>query len=893
MLKVRKLSLTIKGREILNIDNFHIQSPGLYFILGPSGCGKTTFLNVIAGLNTTFKGYVRLFNNDYLKMGEKQITKFRAKHISVFFQHNIFIEDLTLEENISLTGVNSKETRSFTSQKIDKIARNLNIEPILKQKVKTLSGGEKTRGSLARTLIKESPLYLFDEPTAALDPLNARNVMFLIKEKAEQSVVIVVTHDDALAREYGHKIFMMDEGRIGDIESMNNSSNTSSLMIARTPNYQKNSDYITKRLMKAKRIRNGITGFSVNLGLVGLGLSFLLINSVNNKLINTFKGQYESESAFITPKVNPKVKTIKSLANAEIKSLIKGDYKVGSFYLNNINELFPSRNRLILKEGKSIISLPSFHAALFNESLFLEEVDDELYPYVDVLMHDEIGLVLPYDDFKVLQNILGLPFKNAPDDLGTYLAENDVILTLEVANNYWDYDDEHSFTLKTVRLGYEAQVIFGDPSYVSELFEEKMMLPSSLSLTKVEEYPWTLKKMNYLFIIDPESILWDKQNHANTLLFSAKNGYFNYIFDNRKLLNRIFVLEKPPHFSEILELDLTPLFYTFNGGLTFIEELMLLGFTNNFFISSDKDLLDDIIKNDTDNFENTKTEFNYPPGIINLALQFNGLNSFQYIGDKYTYKLNEIGLSKALAKTLFKGQDVSGNYIHIGALTNIRQSGDALLKEYETLTLKIIDVFDDDKFSIYHHPLWAYLLFTHQFGVFPLHYALNGAVTNTNVVIENENFNVSYPFASFKETINNTLDDLEKYTFFTAAGAFILAGFIVFMVIYLLVFETSEQFSSLYLMGYSKDIIHNIVILYILRFIGSIVLLSLIQLFLFSFIIEFALAEFLKTSFTYSFSLKPYVIVLLFSLILLVLLLTFFKQRMQKNDLLQFSKRDL
>ena len=363
MLKVRKLFLTIKGREILNIDDFHIQSPGLYFILGPSGCGKTTFLNVIAGLNTTFKGYVRLFNNDYLKMGENQITKFRAKHISVFFQHNIFIEDLTLEENISLTGVNSKETRSFTSQKIDKIARNLNIEPILKQKVKTLSGGEKTRGSLARTLIKESPLYLFDEPTAALDPLNARNVMFLIKEKAEQSVVIVVTHDDVLAREYGDKIFMMDEGRINDIERMNNSSNTSSLMIARTPNYQKNSDYITKRLMKAKRISNGITSFSVNLGLVGLGLSFLLINSVNNKLINTFKGQYESESAFITPKVNPKVKTIKSLANPEIKSLIKGDYKVGSFYLNNINELFPSRNRLILKEGKSIISLPSFHAA--------------------------------------------------------------------------------------------------------------------------------------------------------------------------------------------------------------------------------------------------------------------------------------------------------------------------------------------------------------------------------------------------------------------------------------------------------------------------------------------------------------------------------------------------
>ncbi|MFA5485869.1 MAG: ABC transporter ATP-binding protein [Bacilli bacterium] len=893
MLKVNNLILEINGRTILNISELTINRPGLYVLLGPSGCGKTTFLNVLAGLNTNYRGEVRVFKRDYQKMKERDITKFRASHISVFFQHNIFIEDLTLAENISLTTVNTKETMKSTRYKVEQIARSLNVNDILNQKIKTLSGGEKTRGSLARTLIKKSPLYLFDEPTAALDPHNALNVMELIKEQAKQSIIIVVTHDQELARQYGDKIFFMENGHIIKSESSDSFTITDNLLTERKVAFHKNTNFITSRLLKAKRLRNAITGFSVNLGLVGLGLSFMLINSINYKLVNTFKGQFDGESAYITPKVTPEIKAIKSSDVSTIKSTIEGDYKVGSFYVNDINGLFPTRNKLSLEHGRHSIELPSFHAALFNECLFLEEVDDELYPYIKELSDDEIGLVLPYDDFKVMQNILGLQFRNDAIDLGKYLEEHEVILTLEVVNNYWNYSDEQSFTLKTVRLGYEAQVIFGDPSYVPILFEEKMMLPSSLSLTKVEEYPWTLKKINYLYTKNREGIIWNLKNHAHLLLFTAKSNYFNYIFDNAKLLNRIFIFEKPPYFNDILKIDLMPAFYTFNGGLSFIEELMLLGFANNFFISGDEILLDEIINGDVEDVENTYTEVTYAEGIINLAIQYNGLGGMQYIGGTYNYKLNEIGISKGLAKTLFKRKDVIGEKVFIGALTGMKQSGEQILKAYEATSLQIVEVFDDDKTSLYHHPLWAYLLFTQQFGVSPLNYNLSGAVMNQPADIDDENFHVTYPFSNFKTMVDMTLNDLEKYTFFTAAGAFLLAGFIIFMVIYLVVYETSEQFSSLYLMGYSKNTIHDIVITYIIRFLGAIILFSLGQLFMLSFVIEYALSSFLQTSFTYFFSVKPYMIVILFAFSLLILLLGFFKWRMQRVDLLHFSKRDL
>lgn len=895
MLKINNLNVTINEQKILDIKEFACEGPGLYVILGPSGCGKTTLLNVIAGLNTSYSGKVSVFNRNYARMKEKAITRFRSANISVFFQHNIFLEDLTLAQNISLSGLSRLEDKKkLSANKIYKLAQSLNIEEELNQRVKTLSGGEKTRGSLARTFLKEVPLYLFDEPTAALDPNNAKVAMDLIKKKAERSIAILVSHDQELALKYADTIFYMEQGNVTTKEILRPPSQTR-LCAPQVLDYSKNSDFIARSLMKVKKIRNFITGSSINLGLVGLGLSFLLISSINRKLVDTFKGQFNENTTHVRPTFQPTINVIKSPDISDIKYDIPGDYEVGSLYLNDFNSLFPNQNKLSIHYKQKSIAMPSFHAGLFNEALFLNEVDDELFPFVNSLNHDEIGLILPYDDFKITQNILGLPFKNKADDLGHFLANNRVTLTLEIANNSWDYFDQHSFTLKTVRLGQNPHIIVGEQSHVSLLFEEKMMFPSSTNLTKEEEYPWTLKKLHYLFSFNPEEILWNVETYTKYVLFNAKKHYFNTIFDNLHLNRRLIVFEKPPYFNSVLEAQgamSTPTFYTFANGLTFIEEMMLLGFANNFFVSSDEDVLEEIIKFDTSNYDSKNIEFSYPSELKNLAIQFSGFSGFSYYGVDANYKILEIGISKGLARSLFNRENVKGEELYVGALTSILESQDGFLKNYETATLRIVDVYDGEDDAIYHHPLWPYLLFKDVFGVNPLSMPLTSALFPGDIE-GNDSFKITKPFKTFKEMIDTTLNDLEMYSLVTAAGAFLLSVFIIFMTIYLLVFETSEQFSSLFLLGYSKDTIHAIISIYIIRFLSAIIALSLVQIFIFSFMIEFILADYLGTAFTYVFTMRPYVIVSVFSFSLLLILLIFFKQRMGKIDLLQFSKRDL
>lgn len=897
MLNLRNIRFSINNRTIIKIDHFSIKKPGLYVFLGPSGCGKTTLLNLVAGLNTNYSGEMRVLNHNYQRMSEKEITKFRSSHVGVFFQHNIFLDDLTLEENISLTNViNTKKTVGLSKNRNEQIAKKLNIFNVIDQKIKTLSGGEKTRGSIARTLMREVPLYLFDEPTAALDPQNALKVMELIKEKSQKSIVILVTHDEELANKFADTIFTMKDGEINSIKKINYVANNQ-IIKPQHVNYQANTSFITQRLLKAKKIRNLVTGGSVNLGLVGLGLSFLLLSSVNTKLSNTFKGQFDEKTAYIKPNFQPQINVIKSPPQNEISKDIVADYQLGTLYLNNFDEIFPITNDLVLYKNNSRIILPSFHSALFNACLFLEEVKADLNPFIEDLEHDEIALTLPYDDFKILQNILGLPFRNNTIDLGRYLKDHEVNLILEVSNNNWDYFDEHSFRLKSVRLGQGAEVIMGKPHYVSKLFEEKMTLPSSLNLTKVEEYPWTLKKVHYLLAKEPEIILWNKEIYQKYIVFTAKRGYFSTIQDHDLLSKRLIVLENPPHFNSLLSSIYhkeDPLFYTFTNGLTFIEEMMMLGFQHNFFLAKDRELLEGVISIDQASNETNNGEFSYPDGIINLAIQFNGFGAFAYYQSKQKYALNEIGISSGLAMELYGHTEVTGESLLIGALISTESYGNVISRSYETTSLKIKEVNMNEEIAIYQDPLWTYLLFKDILGVNPLNLMINGAIyTEVDDRQIDDSFTLSYPYKTFKGLIDETLNDLEGYTLFIAAGAFMLSALIIFMVIYLLVFETSEQFSSLYLMGYTKETIHEIISMYIIRFVGSIIIMSLGQLLFFSFLIEFIMMNILQTGFTYTFVLRPYLIVVTFAVSLLIILLLFFKQRMKKIDLLQFSKKDL
>lgn len=893
MLKLENIKCVMGGEKILDIRILPITRPGLYVFLGPSGCGKTTLLNIIAGLNKQYTGTVKIFNKDYQKMEEAQICKLRSSHFSIYFQHSVFLEELTLEENILLTAINTNQDLvNFNSEKVSLLARKLNIEHRLNQKVKRLSGGEKTRAALARTLAKEVPLYLFDEPTAALDPKNAKIAMNLIKEKAERSVVILVSHDQALVEKYADAIIRLEYGKIVEVREIT----TPKLEVVNTKefngDYKDNSDYIAKALLKAKKKQNLFTGTSINIGIVSLGLSLLLVSAINTKMTSAFQGSFTEETRFVTADTIPPPNVIKSAPRQAIVSAFPSANNVGAVYINDMFTHFPSINKLSISVGSHDFPLPSFHVGLFNEPLFISEIKEETFPYINSLSSDEIALVLPFDDFKVMQNALRVPFRNSPVELGNYLKQNEVSLRLDVGNNLWDYFTEHSFTLKSVLLGLEPYVIMGQPSDVSLLFEDRMGLPSSLNLTKEEEYPWTLKRINYVHSQTAEEVLWEGGNSQNYLVTQANRQYFRHMFNKKALLNRVVVFEAPPRFNEILSVSDDPSFFTFDNGLTFIPEMMMVGYLYNFFLSSSPDLVEDVINLDKSETSKSRPHFALPEGIINLAIQYNGLGSFRFDKSLKPYALNEIGISSGLAKELFNKTDVVGERLHIGALTSIREMNNEYQKDYGEASLTIKDVIEEERSILYHQPLWSYLLFKDVLGVDVFSLRLNGVIVEEGVITQTK-LKVSYPFKEFKTSLDSSLKELQNYTLVIAVAAFALSTIIIFMVIYLLVAELNEEFSGLHLIGYAKKTLQSIINNYIKRFLGVNILLALAQMFFYSFLIEYILSTTFLTPFSYHFEILPYFVVVAFSLSLLFVLLAFFKGRVKKKDLLVFSKRDL
>lgn len=182
-----------------------------------------------------------------------------------------------------------------------------------------------------------------------------------------------------------------------------------------------------------------------------------------------------------------------------------------------------------------------------------------------------------------------------------------------------------------------------------------MMFPSSLNLTKIEEYPWTLKKINYMLLNNAFDYLWQSLNYSNYVFCTANNDYFQYIYNKTYLQNRLLIFESPPHFNSMFKSyssESEAEFYTFSNGLTFIPEMMMLGFAHNFFITQDITLLEAAMWADINDHSAPSSYLELPEGILNFAIQYNGFSSFNYRNANTPLRIDELIISSGLANKL-------------------------------------------------------------------------------------------------------------------------------------------------------------------------------------------------------------------------------------------------
>ncbi len=196
-------------RPVLTDVNLKVTNDSYVTIVGKSGSGKSTLLNIL-GLVEGYDAGEYSLNGMRIRNGV-DYASMRLENIGFIFQSYNLIPTLSCKENIQMPLLYNRHNRT---QELDELVELLELEPLLSQRVTTLSGGEKQRVAIARALILDPCLILADEPTGNLDPKNRDLIMQLLRREHEKGRgVILITHDMEVAKE-GDRIFLLEGGTL-------------------------------------------------------------------------------------------------------------------------------------------------------------------------------------------------------------------------------------------------------------------------------------------------------------------------------------------------------------------------------------------------------------------------------------------------------------------------------------------------------------------------------------------------------------------------------------------------------------------------------------------------------------------------------------------------------
>ena len=204
--------------EILKDLNLEISNAQSVAILGQSGSGKSTFLSTMSGIDAVDSGDIIFNETNLTSLDEDEITQFRGRHMGIIFQQFHLLSHLNALENVSLPleiqGSKSKEA----TERARKLLVAVGLGDRLDHFPSQLSGGEKQRVAIARSMILDPEILLADEPSGSLDEDTGQQIMDLIfgLVKEHKSTLILVTHNQQLARRC-EKVYRLEQGQLHDV----------------------------------------------------------------------------------------------------------------------------------------------------------------------------------------------------------------------------------------------------------------------------------------------------------------------------------------------------------------------------------------------------------------------------------------------------------------------------------------------------------------------------------------------------------------------------------------------------------------------------------------------------------------------------------------------------
>lgn len=472
-------------------------------ILGPSGCGKTTLLNIIGGLDKYTSGDLLIERKSTKQYKDRDWDTYRNHYIGFIFQSYNLIMHQNVVQNVeialTISGVSKKERHERAVEALKKVG----LEEYITKMPNQLSGGQMQRVAIARALVNNPEILLADEPTGALDSETSVQIMELLKEIAKDRLVIMVTHNPDLAKEYSTRIIKLHDGLVTD-----DSNPCSQEEIEK--------EEIVTNKFKGKKKKSSMSFWTA------LGLSFKnLLSKKGRTILVSFAG------------------SIGITGIALILSLSDGFHN----YVNQIQEDTLSTYPLTLSQNNTQLSLDTFDLT----------IDEDLTEFPDNENTYEASTLT-----TVIQQLSGTTYENdltsfkhyleSPETINKYSKHYNAIQYVygNIDMQFYNYD-EGKYT-KVYPVSYNsssvARMFSSFFNSYDEFIDNQELLEAQYDLLK-GSYP-----------VDPYDvvIIVDKYNRVNDFVLYAL-GIRDFQEDLEKITNKEPLTKWSGNFDELLSLE--------------------------------------------------------------------------------------------------------------------------------------------------------------------------------------------------------------------------------------------------------------------------------------------------------------------------------------------------
>ena len=216
VISIRHLYKSFGNNRVLKDFNLDVYKGENVVVLGKSGSGKSVLIKCIIGLLEQDTGDITVLNDDVISLNNKELDELRAK-VGFLFQSNALYDSMTVRENLEfpLRRHWIKVTAAETNEKVMQVLTNVGLAHTVDMMPAELSGGMRKRIALARTLILDPEIILYDEPTTGLDPITGKEISELMLEMGEKynTSSIIISHDMNCIRMTADRIVMLIDGK--------------------------------------------------------------------------------------------------------------------------------------------------------------------------------------------------------------------------------------------------------------------------------------------------------------------------------------------------------------------------------------------------------------------------------------------------------------------------------------------------------------------------------------------------------------------------------------------------------------------------------------------------------------------------------------------------------